>query len=78
MSLHYFLGFSTLKLPRKVKLKTNQKPLNLQFEKEAKVEAVLRTNSLLLVAFWLAFPPALDNVVALKDTSLMTKSSNST
>ena len=52
--------------------------MSVQFEKEAKVEAVLRTNSLLLVAFWLVLPPALDNVVALKGTSLMTKSSNST
>ena len=59
-------------------LKTNQKPLNLQFEKEAKVEAVVRTNSLLLVAFWPLLPPALDNVVALRDTSWKAKNSNST
>ena len=47
------------------------------FVSNCRSKLFLRTNSL-PVAFWLPFPPGLDNVVALTDTSWKAKSSNST
>ena len=81
----WILECSILNKPSSSKPKSLEVPDNFYsscfngifFVSNCRSKLFLRTNSL-PVAFWLPFPPGLDNVVALMDTSWKAKSSNST